>query len=73
MTIESMGTIHFPYVSYENPMAQRRSAAPRPSVLRCFSGRQLALKQRMAPYTRVEAWCCGDGEKMVVLSSRNWI
>lgn len=25
-----------------------------PSVLRCFSGRQLALKQRMAPYTRVE-------------------
>ena len=28
---------------------------PRPSCLRCFSGRQSALKQRMAPYTRSEA------------------
>eukprot|EP00435_Cladocopium_sp_Y103_P002519 s915_g1.t1 len=35
---------------------------PRPSVLRCFSGRQLALKQRMAPYTRAEVLVdCSNG------------
>lgn len=45
---------HLPGLPPFQPFQRLLAGDEMPSVLRCFSGRQLALKQRMAPYTRVE-------------------